>query len=281
MPGGIAGIVVAAALLSAFLHAAWNAAVKASSDPQAAMAAQVVGSGLIAVPMLIVVPLPSRAALPWLCGSAVFNLLTLLTLLRGYAHGGGFGFVYPLARATSPLLVLLIAHMLQGEAVGTLGTIGIALVSSGVALFACGEGRHRSAALMCALLAGVCSAFYAVCDANGARLSPSVLGYGLTMSIVNAVVFGAFHRARHAVPLTQALRTHSGMATFAAGAAIASYFLILWVWSRAPIAVGAALRDTSVVFAALIAVRLGERLSPLRIAAIALVACGACAIRFA
>lgn len=279
--GSVSGLIVAAAVLSAFLHAAWNAGVKASADPPGAMVAQVVGSGLIAVPLLLLVPLPSRAALPWLCGSALFSLLTFLAYLRGYAHGGGFGLVYPLARASSPPLVLLLVLALRGETVGPLGLLGIALVSGGVALFTAGEGRYRPAALGYALLAGACSACYALCDANGARLSPSVLGYGLTVSIINAAVFGGFHRLRHGMSLLRALRTHRAMATVASGAATASYVLILWVWSHAPVALGAALRDTSLVFAALIATRLGEKLTRLRLGAIALVTVGACLIRFA
>jgi len=281
LPPGIAGIVVAAALLSAFLHAAWNAGVRASRDPQGAMAAQVVASGLIAVPILVFVPPPSSAVLPWLCGSAIFNLLTLVALLRGYERGGGFGLVYPLARASSPLLVLLLASVLQGEAVSAVGVLGIALVSSGIVLFALGEGWRRPAALIYALLAGAASAAYAICDANGARHSPSVLGYGLTMSIINAGIFGLLHRLRTGAPPTHALRSHVGIATLGAGAASLSYFLILWVWSRAPIAIGSALRDTSVIFAALIAATLGERLSPQRMGAVILVASGACLIRFA
>ncbi len=281
MPEVIGSIVVAAALLSAFLHAAWNAAVKASPDPRSAMAAQVVSSGLVSVPLLMLVPLPSPAALPWLCGAASLNLVVLIALLRGYAHGGGFGFVYPLARATSPLLVLFLASALQGEAVGPLGIAGIALVSGGIALFALGEGRQQPKALAYALAAGAASAAYAVCDANGARHSSSVLGYGLTASIVNACVFGTLHIVRHPVPLMQALRSHLRVATLGTGAALLSYVLILWVYTRAPIAIGAALRDTSVVFAALIAAWLGEGLKLRRAGAIALAAAGACLIRFA
>ena len=82
-------------------------------------------------------------------------------------------------------------------------------------------------------------------------------------------------------PIMAALRSHLAMATLGACAGSSSYFLILWVWSRAPIAIGSALRDTSVVFAALIAARLGEGLSPQRLGAIALVTAGACLIRFA
>jgi drug/metabolite transporter (DMT)-like permease len=281
LPYGIGSVVVGAALLSALLHAAWNAAVRASPDPRSAMAAQVVGSGLLSIPLLMLVPLPSAAALPWLCGSACLNLMMLIALLRGYAHGGGFGFVYPLARATSPLLVLFLASFLQGEAVGPFGVAGIALVSAGIALFAFAEGRHQPKALAYALLAGACSAGYAICDGNGARFSSSVLGYGLTASIVNACVFGTLHMTRHPVPLRQALRSHLRVATIGTSAAILSYVLILWVWTQAPIAIGAALRDTSVVFAALIAAWLGEGLSPRRAGAIALATAGACLIRFA
>jgi len=280
MADGIAGTAVAAALLSAFLHAAWNAAVKASKDPQGAMAAQVVASGLIALPFLFFLPLPGRAALPWLAGSSAFGFVALLALLRGYALGRGFGLVYPLARAISPLTVLLLASLLEGERVGLTGAFGVALVSSGVALFAHGEGRGRAAALRWAVLAGIASAGYALCDANGARASPSVAGYGFTAALVNAVIFGSFHGVRSGVLPGKALRAHWGVASLGSGAATLSYLLILWVWSRAPVALGAALRDTSVVFAALIATRLGERLTPPRLAAIALAAAGSALIRF-
>jgi drug/metabolite transporter (DMT)-like permease len=281
LPESIAGILVAAALASAFLHAAWNAGVKASADPRGAMAAQVVASGLGALPLLLFLPWPSPSALPFLCGSALFNVLTLVTFLRGYETGGGFGFVYPLARATSPLLVLLAANLMQNERVSLLGMAGIGLVSAGVAFFAYGEGRERKKALVYALLAGAFSAAYAICDANGARRSPSVLGYGFAMSLVNAVVFGSFHRFRNGVSILEALRANKLMATLGAGAGTLSYLLILWVWSRAPIAIGSALRDTSVVFAALIAAKLGEGLGLQRLLAIALVTAGACMIRFA
>lgn len=276
------GIVVAAALLSALLHAAWNASVKAADDPQAAMAAQVVASGILSAPVLPFLPLPSAEALPWLMASTGFNLLAMLAMVRGYAAGGGFGLVYPLTRATSPLLVTLLAAGLFGERLGPLGLAGVVLVSAGVAMFAAGDARRHPAALAAALAAGAFSAAYAVCDAQGARLSPSTLGYGFAMSTVNAVMFGTVHRLRGGVPLLRALRRHALLASLGSSGAMVSYLLILWVWSQAPVAIGAALRDTSVVFGAIIAaVVLKEPVTPRRIAAIGLVACGAAALRFA
>jgi pimeloyl-ACP methyl ester carboxylesterase len=122
------GILVAAALLSAALHAAWNAWVKAAPDPQDAMAAQVIGAGLASAALLAVVPLPPAASLPWLASSTLLNLLILGALVRGYALGG-FGFVYPVARAVSPLLVALFATVLVGERLSPTGWAGVALVS--------------------------------------------------------------------------------------------------------------------------------------------------------
>jgi drug/metabolite transporter (DMT)-like permease len=113
-------------------------------------------------------------------------------------------------------------------------------------------------------------------------LSPSVAGYGLAASAVNGAVFGAVYRLQGGGPVRGALAAHAGVATFGAAAATTSYLLILWVWGRSPVAVGAALRDTSIVFAALIAVVvLKERLSRPLVVAVVLVAMGAGCLRFA
>ena len=276
------GLLVATALLSAFLHAGWNAAVKASPDVKGAMAAQVVSSGLISLPLLLLVPLPPQAAWPWLAVSTLFNILAMVTLLRGYANGGGFGLVYPLSRATSPLLVALFARVAIGETPSTTGLVGIALVSFGVALFASGDGGQRKASLAYALAAGAFSAAYAVSDAQGARLSPSPMGYGLVVSVINAIVFGTLHRLRTGTPIRHALKANVAVATLGSSAAIASYVLILWVWTQAPIALGSALRDTSMIFGALLATFvLGETMTRRRAAAIGCATLGAAVLRFA
>jgi len=280
VPAGIEGIVLVAGLASGLLHAAWNAAVKAAPDPQAGMLAQVAGSGAICLCLMPLVPFPSAQALPWLLGSGLFNLLTFLAMLRGYAAGGGFGLVYPIMRASAPPLLLAMAWGVRGEAIGPVGMLGIAIVSAGVACFAWGEGGSRRAALGYALLSGVMSAGYALCDAQGARLSGSVIGYGLAISVLNALVLGSLHVARRGGGVLAVIWQHRWIATLAASASVSSYVLILWVWSRAPVALGAALRDSSVVFAALIAAWMGERLTPPRIAGTLLVLAGVATIRF-
>lgn len=273
--------VVAVALLSAFLHASWNAAVRAAADPRRAMAAQIVASGLVVAPLLLVLPLPSPAALPWLAVSVACSVLAVLALVRGYTEGGGFAVVYPLTRAISPLAVTLLARLVVGERLSTVGYAGVAMVSAGVGLFAVGGGRGGLAAVGWGLTGGLLTATYTVCDAQAARLSPSVVGYGAIVSLLNAIVLGTTHHLRlGSVP--GALAAHPGIATLGAAAATMSYLAILWVYTRTQIAIGAALRDTSIVFAALIAtVVLRERMTPARIAAIALIAAGAITLRLA
>ncbi len=107
------GWLVAAALASAALHASWNAAVRSSAQPVRAMTAQMLGSAVLALPLLLWSELPVPAAWPWIAGSTLLSM-GAASLLRGYGHGG-FGDAYPMARASSVLLVLPLADAIAGE----------------------------------------------------------------------------------------------------------------------------------------------------------------------
>jgi drug/metabolite transporter (DMT)-like permease len=277
------GLLVAAALLSALLHASWNAAVKADADAPRAMAAQMYASGLIALAALPLVGLPRWQALPWMAVSVSFSLGSVALLLRAYRHAG-FGVAYPVARGASVMLVVPLAAALAAEWPRPLGLAGVALVAMAVLALALRRGGAVSrTGLGWALAAAAFTAAYVVCDARGVRAAGSPLAYGCLLSIVNAAVWGWTQRgARGSGPPLQALRTVGAKAWVMAAAAVASYVLILWVWSRAPIALGSALRDTSALWAALIAVVwLKESLDRVTLAAIALATTGAVLIRLA
>ena len=244
---------VAAALLSALLHASWNAAVKSSRDPQAAMTAQMVVGAVAALPFLVWFGLPGRAAWPWLVLSSLLNVAIVFALLRAYAIGG-FGVVYPVQRATGVLFVVPLATLLAGDQVGWAALAGISIMVLALGSLAFDAARDRSlpfAALGWAVLAGACTAGCILCDAQGVRNSDSALAYGLAVAIMNAVAM--LLRQRDAQPW--ALPSHVwALAIPNAAASMTSYLLIIWVWSQAPIAPAAALRDTSAIFAVLIAV---------------------------
>jgi drug/metabolite transporter (DMT)-like permease len=269
---------LAAALLSAALHAAWNAAVKAHARPPLAMTAQMLASAALALPLLLWVGLPERAAWPWMVASTLFGMGSTASTLRAYQHGG-FGLVYPISRASSVLLVLPLAAATAGEWPPPLGMLGVALVSAAVLLLARGQGGALSRpALGWTLLAAAFTAGYIVCDAQGVRRSGSALAYGCTLAIANALLWTSWQNQR-GLRLAE-LAPQWRRSLLLAAAAMSSYLLILWVWTRAPIALGSALRDTSAIFATLIAIFvLKERVDPRVLWAVALATAGAIAIR--
>jgi len=261
----------AAALLSAVLHAGWNAAVKASTRPTEAMAAQLLVSAILVVPGLLWTGLPVQASWLWIAASTLMNIVTVAALLRAYALGG-FGIVYPVVRAVSVLLVVPLAAELAGDRLGLAPLAGILLVTVSLGLLAYGAGRDRAfatPALVWTVVAGLSTAAYVMCDAHGVRLAGSPIAYGFAVSVTNAAAM--CWRQRHIGTPRQLLGANWPIAVPTAVAAVLSYLLILFVWTHAPIAPASALRDTSAVFAIVIAIAwLKEPFTPSRMLAVLL-----------
>lgn len=264
---------VAAALLSAVLHASWNAAVKASRNPAQAATAQMTFAALVGLPGLWWVGLPPVEAWLWIALSTAINTVTVPAMLRAYALGG-FGFVYPVMRAVAVLMVVPLAAVVAGDLVGPWGMLGIGVIALSLLALAFDAARARGAdlrALGWTLAAGLGTAAYVIADAQGVRAAGSPWSYGIVVSLTNALAMMV--RQRRSLPSLAEVPGVMGVAVPAGIASMASYLLILWVFSQAPIAPAAALRDTSALFAILIAaVFLRERFTPLRIAAVALAA---------
>jgi uncharacterized membrane protein len=264
---------VAAALLSALLHAGWNAAVKANRNPAQAMTAQMLLGAVFVLPALLWSGLPNPAAWGWIIASTFMNVLTVSALLRAYELGG-FGLVYPVVRAVAVLLVVPMAAIVTGERLGPAAVAGILVIALSLFVLALDAARNQTMpfkALTWTLAAGLGTAAYILCDAQGVRAAGSPWAYGFVVSVTNA---GAMcWRQRRAGPPWAQLKGQWGAAVPIAAASMASYLLILWIWSHAPVAPAAALRDTSAVFAILIAVVwLKEPFTRTRIVAVLLAA---------
>src|SRR5689334_8468233 len=121
--------------MSALLHAGWNAAVKASRDPPRAMTAQMLLSAILVLPGLLWSGLPPAAAWPWIVASTLLNVVTVTALLRGYELGG-FGLVYPVARAIAVVLVVPLVAMVAGGLPGEAALGGIAIIALSLAVLA-------------------------------------------------------------------------------------------------------------------------------------------------
>ncbi len=264
---------VAAALLSALLHAGWNAAVKANRNPAQAMTAQMLLGAVLVVPALLWSGLPDPAAWIWILASTLMNVLTISALLRAYELGG-FGLVYPVMRAVAVLLVVPMAAVLTGEKFGPAALAGIVVIALSLAVLSLDAAHNQAVTLKAlgwTLAAGVGTAAYIMCDAQGVRASGNPWAYGFVVSITNAAAM--CWRQRSQGPPWRLLEGQWTAALPIAVTSMASYLLILWVWSHAPIAPAAALRDTSSVFAILIAVVwLKEPFTPTRIVAVLMAA---------
>jgi drug/metabolite transporter (DMT)-like permease len=269
---------LAAELASALLHAGWNAAVKAHAAPREAMAAQMIAAAVLAVFGLVAAGLPAPAAWPWIAASTALNVAAVTSMLRAYEHGG-FGTVYPVMRAVGVLGVAVVAPLVLGERLGPGAICGVALVVVALLLLTqdARGGDFPPRALAWTLLAGVVTSGYVLADAQGARSGGGggggPLAYGFAVSVTNAIAISWVSRGVGA-PWVLLVR-HWRLAAPASLASTGSYLLILWVFTRAPVAPAAALRDTSAVFAMLIAVLwLKERLAPRRWLALALAVAG-------
>lgn len=274
---------VATALLSAILHAGWNAVVKADARPTEMMTAQMVMAALIVGPGILWTGLPAAASWPWLLASTTLNLVTVTALLKAY-EVVGFGVGYPVVRALSVLLVVPAAALLSGEMLSGYGLLGVALIAASLVLLGlgnAGNGRIPPAAFGWIALCGAGTAAYVMCDARGVRASGSPWAYGFAVSIANAVLMLGKQVSGGVKPL-QLMARHAAKALPVAVASVASYQLILLVWASAPVAPAAAIRDTSAIFAVIIAVLwLHEPFTRMRLLAVACAAIAVPLLRFA
>lgn len=232
--------------------------------------------GLVAAVLLLVVPPPAPASWPYIVGSAAIHVVYQFLLLRTYAKGD-FGQTYPIARGSAPMLVALGGALIVSEQLSAAEWLGVILVSAGLIGLAFQDGRFHREAAPAALLTGVSIAAYSVADGIGGRLAANALAYLAWMSVIwSAAMVAIYVWVRDWRSLVQ--RPRRDFATAGAGGimAIGGYGIIIWAMTVSPMGPVSALRETSVVFAALIArFFLRERLSLLRIAACVVVVLGA------
>lgn len=273
--------VAAAVLFGALLHALWNALIKASRDKTLDTALlQVMGSAL-GVPLVAVAGWPPAPAWPYLAASVAIHLAYYTALSRAYHHGE-LGLAYPLMRGTAPLLVALATATAVGETLSALSWAGVLGVSAGV--LALGLSRQAVAAprsVAFALANALVIAAYTLTDALGVRASGDALQYVAALYLVHGWPFALLVLGRRGGGACLAYaRARWPVAALGALASLLSYGIALWAMTQAPVATVAALRETSVLFAALLGTwLLKEAFTPQRAAGTALILAGVAALR--
>ncbi|TDH58879.1 EamA family transporter [Dankookia rubra] len=231
----------------------------------------VVAASAAAAPFL---PWPDPASWPYVVASAVIHTGYNLSLVRTYA-AGELGETYPISRGSSPVLVALGAAAFAGEGIGILAATGIALVSGGILSLALRGRRVRAGVLPAALTTGVLIGAYTVVDGIGVRLAGNSLAYANSMfllwGLTTPVLFLVMRRRPPAyTPRQTATALAGGIVS------ILAYGIVIWAMQYDAMGVVSALRETSVVHAAVIGrVFLGETLTARRIASCAAIAAGA------
>ena len=269
--------VALAVLGAALLHAAWNALVKAGRDKELDTIAVAVASGALGVLIAPWLAVPAAAAWPWLVASTLVHIL-YFAFLAGAYRWCDLSYAYPIMRGGGPMIVAVAGALVLGEALAWQHWGGIVLVCAGILAFAAGP-HDRRAAWFAAANAAVIAA-YTLIDAQGARASGAPVSYTLWFFAANGLVIGAMGLARRR-DLPAYLRRHWRRAGVGGAFALGAYGIALWAMTRAPVALVAVLRETSVIFAALLgAVFLGERFTRRRLAATAAVLAGLIALRF-
>lgn len=269
-------------LLAALMHAAWNCLLKASPDHLLDTVGLAVGGSLLSACLLPFMPLPAQESLPWLGVTIFIHVGYFLALIEAYRHAD-LSVAYPLMRGTAPALVALAAS-LAGEPLSPGALAGVALIGVGIMLpawWGFRRGTVAQAGLWFACGNAVIIACYTMVDGTGVRLSGSAASYTLWMFFLDAWGILAIAWWRRGGAVITHLRRRWPTALVGAVLSIGSYGIVLWAMTVASIPAIAALRETSVIFAALLgAVLLRETMGRRRIAGAFLVALGAAAIRW-
>lgn len=246
--------VTLAVLAGALLHAGWNAMLKSSADKQLDTVAISVGAGLAGLAVAPFLPAPSLASLPWLAASSLLHILYFV-LLAGAYRWGDMSFTYPIMRGGGPAVVALAGVPLFGEVLDAAQTAGVVLICGGVVSFAIVRTRDPLAfrrALGFALGNAAVIATYTLLDARGARVSGSPVAYAMWFFAANGVVLYLYGGLRRGAEVPRYLLANGRRMAVGAVCTTGSYAIALWAMTRAPVALVACLRETSVIFVALI-----------------------------
>jgi len=276
-------VVFLAVLFAAACHAGWNALIKVGLDPLSTTTLISIGSGLVALILLPFVGLPAWGAWPWLAASVAIHLIYFASLIESY-RTGDLGQVYPIARGSAPLMTAAATTVIVGERLSLVGWTGILALVAGVLLLSARGGRDLAIvdrrAIGFALFTAITVCGYSVVDGIGARASANPNAYSVCLFIGIALVMVPYALYRDGRDVMPAMHLYWRRGLAGGALQFLSYGIAIWAMTIVPIAVVAALRETSVLFGATIAVvLLKEPLRAVRIVAALMIVCGLILIR--
>ncbi len=278
-----------AVLFGALLHAGWNALIKAGGDKQLDTALIHSLGFFVALPLLLWTGLPDRAAWPYIAASTVVHIGYYVALAGAYRYGD-LGLTYPVMRGSAPLLVAFGSYFFFGEHRSVWAWLGIAAICLGVLMLGmspaalhAGSSAQRKKALRFAFANAAIIALYTVIDGQGVRSSGDALSYVAALFLLDGLPYMALVLWQRGNQRADAWRYMAGrwkLCLVGTVASLGSYGIALWAMTHAPVALVAALRETSVLFAAVIGtLLLREPFGWQRAAGTLVVVCGVMTLR--
>jgi drug/metabolite transporter (DMT)-like permease len=249
-------VVFLAVLAAAACHAGWNTLLKLNLEPAASTTLMATASGLIALPLAMIFGLPPQAAWPYLVATVVIHVAYFLALAEAYRIGD-LGQVYPIARGAAPLMTAVIAAVWLAEQPSLFAWAGIILLAAGILLLAVWGGRRTkrfdARSVGFALLTSLTITAYTLVDGLGARAAGDPIVYTTWLFLLSGAAMAAYGYVRMGSRLPALAKAHWPIALAGSALSFAAYGVVIWAMTVAPIALVAALRETSVLFGALFA----------------------------
>ena len=270
-------------ILAAFLHAIWNAMVKREDDKYFSLTAIVLGHVPISIVVIFFTPTLSIQSIPYIFASAIFLTGYEWCLLSAYRLED-YTKVYPIARGTAPIFIVILSLLLLNINISRFELIGILIISFGIIILGFQSIRtfKNYSAIVYAVATGIFISCYSISDGFGGRLSNSPLNYTAWLMILNAVFFSILLKIMN-MPKVPLKVLNEGKKIFFIGGTLSYivYGTIVWAFTQAPLPLVAALRETSIIFALLIGTFfLKEKLTLLKLIAIFIIFFGVALLKF-
>lgn len=238
-------------LFSAFLHAIWNSMASKYKDKNVSIGAIVYGHVPLCIVAIIFLPAPSVESFPYIILSALIHQGYQNFLLTAY-QTGKFTTVYPVARGFGPLVATVISIIFLGVYLKTFTILSILFISSGVMLIGLFSKSviKNNKILYTSLATGVFIGIYSVVDGQGARISGSAISYMSWVFIFSALFFPVVLHFRKQKNILKKTLT-KGKSVFWIGGTFSylAYVVTVWAFTKAPVPMVSALRESSIIFA--------------------------------
>lgn len=268
-------------LFAALLHALWNTLVKSAPDKFLTTTLVTASATLLAVVLLPFLPAPLAASWPYIVLSAVLQVVYYTLVARVY-HIVDIGQAYPIMRGGAPLLVAVLNLFIQKEVLPPAAWLGVCVICVGILCMATLHSRSQRSGVILSLLIAAIIASYTLVDGMGVRLSHAPAAYTLWIFLLTGLPLLGWSVVRNPARIGHYALKNWSYGIIGGASTIVSYGLALWAMTYAPIAVVAALRETSILFVTLISVFiLHETVSRRRILGACVIAMGAMILRLA